>query len=222
MAEYKTLKYVANYLASNGKTLEVYGLPELNTCSDVSTEVDGPATESIAQQELSAYSPTDVEHVTELVGQLNRNQRDVFDQVVGAVEHPVGGEKLFSLDGPGGTGKSFLLEQILVHDRSQRKSTIAGAYHTFDVSYPSQTNRAFHMQSFLAKAKGGIDPKSSLIISDEAPMMNRGCFEAVDRVVGDIMKNESEPFGRKVIVFSRDHRQILPVLRDATRAETIA
>ncbi|OWY93439.1 Helitron helicase [Phytophthora megakarya] len=44
-------------------------------------------------------------------------------------------------------------------------------------------------------------------------MMNRAFFEAVDRVVRDIMKNESEP---------GDHRQILPVLKDATRAETIA
>ncbi|OWZ01452.1 Helitron helicase [Phytophthora megakarya] len=86
-----------------------------------------------------------------------------------------------------------------------------GAYHTFDVSYPSQPNRAFHMQSFLAKSKGGTDPKTSLIISDEAPMMNRGFFEVVDRVVRDIMKNESGPSGRKVIVFSRHHRQILPI-----------
>ncbi|OWZ00351.1 Helitron helicase [Phytophthora megakarya] len=127
MAEYKTLKYVANYLASSGKTLEGYGFPELNTYSDVSAEVDDPATESIALQELNAYSPTDLEHVTELVGQLNRNQRDVFDQVVRAVEHPVGGEKLFFLDGTGGTGKSFLLEQIFAHVRCQRTSAIAAA-----------------------------------------------------------------------------------------------
>ncbi|OWY97608.1 Helitron helicase [Phytophthora megakarya] len=35
MTEYKTLKYVAHYLASNGKTLEVYGLTELCAYSDV-------------------------------------------------------------------------------------------------------------------------------------------------------------------------------------------
>ncbi|OWY91511.1 Helitron helicase [Phytophthora megakarya] len=74
VAEYKTLKYVTHYLTSNGKTLDVCGPPYLNTYSDVSAEVDGPATESIVQQELNAYSPTDLEHVTELVGQLNRNQ----------------------------------------------------------------------------------------------------------------------------------------------------
>ena len=52
-------------------------------------------------------------------------------------------------------------------------------------------------------------------------MMNRYCFEAVDRIFRDIMKNEAEPFGGKVKVFSGDHRQILPVLKDATRPETI-
>ncbi|OWY91418.1 Helitron helicase [Phytophthora megakarya] len=103
MAEYKALKYLAHYLASNGKTLEAYGLTELRAYSDVSAEVDGPATESI----------TDLEHVTELIGHVNRNQQDVFDQVVRAVEHPVGGEKLFFLDGPGGTGKPFFWSKYL-------------------------------------------------------------------------------------------------------------
>ncbi|OWY97222.1 Helitron helicase [Phytophthora megakarya] len=67
MAEYKELKYLAHYLASNGKILKVYGLPELRAYSDVSAEVDGPTTESIVQQELNAYSQTDLEHVTERV-----------------------------------------------------------------------------------------------------------------------------------------------------------
>ncbi|OWY96025.1 Helitron helicase [Phytophthora megakarya] len=96
MAEYKTLKYVAHYLASNGKTLEAYGLPELRAYSDWMAPL--------------RIRPT---WKTERVGQLNRNQRDVFDQVVRAVEHPVGGEKLFFLDGPGGTGKPFFWSKYL-------------------------------------------------------------------------------------------------------------
>ncbi|POM60340.1 Helitron helicase-like protein [Phytophthora palmivora] len=69
--------------------------------------------------------------------------------------------------------------------------------------------------------KAELIRKASLIIWDEAPMMHRACFEAVDRSFRDIMKNELEPFGGKVMVFSGDHRQILPVLKDATRAETL-
>ncbi|OWY99281.1 Helitron helicase [Phytophthora megakarya] len=218
MTEYKTLKYVAHYLAYIGKTLEVYGLTELCAYSDVSAEVDGLATESIVQQELNAYSQTDLEHVTEPIGHVNRNQPDVFDQVVRAVEHPVGGEKLYSLDGPGGTGNPFFWSKYLrMFDLG-----VKGAYRTFDVSYPSQTNRAFHMQSSWQCQNAKQIRNTSLIIWDEAHSMNRVFFKAVVRAVRDIMKNESEPSGGKVIVFSGDHRQILPVLKAATRVETIA
>ncbi|XP_052625657.1 uncharacterized protein LOC111914445 [Lactuca sativa] len=45
--------------------------------------------------------------------------------------------------------------------------------------------------------------KASLIIWDEAPMMHRHCFEAVDRILRDIIlpKNNDKPFGGKTIVF---------------------
>ncbi|OWY92130.1 Helitron helicase [Phytophthora megakarya] len=193
------------------------------------TEVDGPSTESIVQQELNAYSPTDLKHVTELVGQLNRNQRDVFDQVVRAVEHPEGGGKLYLarvvLENPFVWSKYLrmfdLSAKVSLRDIAATLLTV-GAYRTFDVSYSSQTNRAFHMQSSWQSQKAEQVQNASLIISDEAPMMNCGFFEAVDRVVRDIRKNESKPSSGKVIVFSGDHRQILPVLKDATRAETIA
>ncbi|OWZ11532.1 Helitron helicase [Phytophthora megakarya] len=196
MAEYKALKFLAHYLASNGKTLEVYGLSELRAYSDVSAKVDRPATESIVRQELNAYSQTDLEHVTERVDQLNRNQRDVFDQVVRAVEHPVGGEKLFSSTSRVELGNPFFWSKYL---------------RMFDLS-----------AKWPLRQKAERIRNASFIIWDEAPIMNCGCFEAVDRTFRDIMKNESEPFGGKVIVFSGDHRQILPVLKDATRAETIA
>ncbi|POM57704.1 Helitron helicase-like protein [Phytophthora palmivora] len=84
MGEYKSLKYLVRYLASNGKTLGTYGLPELESYNDVSFEVGGPETSSIVQQELNAYSQTDLEHVAEQVDDLNHNQREVFDQVIQA------------------------------------------------------------------------------------------------------------------------------------------
>ncbi|OWZ01495.1 Helitron helicase [Phytophthora megakarya] len=85
-----------------------------------------------------------------------------------AVNHPVDGQKLFFVDGPGGTGKSFLLEQMLAHVRLQKKSQ-----------------------------KAELIRNASLIIWDEAPMMHRPCFEAGDRSFRDIMKNDLEPFEGK-------------------------
>lgn len=66
--------------------------------------------------------------------------------------------------------------------------------------------------------------KAKLIIWDEAPMMHRHCFEAVDRLFRDVMRDVDKrfkhiPFGGKVVVFGGDFRQILPVVPTATRQE---
>lgn len=62
--------------------------------------------------------------------------------------------------------------------------------------------------------------EASLIIWDEAPMMNKHCFEALDRSLSDIVgKHRNKPFGGKVVVFGGDFRQVLPVIRGACRAE---
>jgi len=59
---------------------------------------------------------------------------------------------------------------------------------------------------------------TNLIIWDEAPMMNKMCFEAFDRTLRDIMKNvddanNGKPFGGKVMVLGGDFRQILHVIK---------
>ena len=63
---------------------------------------------------------------------------------------------------------------------------------------------------------------SSLIIWDEAPMMSKHCFEALDKSLSDIVrKHDTQPFGGKVIVFGGDFRQVLPVINGAGRAEIV-
>ncbi|XP_070049601.1 uncharacterized protein [Nicotiana tomentosiformis] len=59
--------------------------------------------------------------------------------------------------------------------------------------------------------------KAKLIIWDEAPMMHRYCFEALDRTLRDILRfkdasNLERPFGGKTVVLGGDFRQILPVI----------
>lgn len=53
-------------------------------------------------------------------------------------------------------------------------------------------------------------------------MMHRHCFEALDRSLRDMLRNENNgrldiPFGGKVVVLGGDFRQILPVIPKATR-----
>ncbi|OWY92329.1 Helitron helicase, partial [Phytophthora megakarya] len=230
MAEYKCLKWVAEYLLSNGKTLDMYGLPELSTYQDVSEEVEREDTDprDVVANEIATYEPEDLARTTALADQMNENQKEVFDQVIEAVNHPVDGQKLFFVDGPGGTGKPFLHEQMLAHVRLQKKVAIAVAssgiaatrpYCTFNI--PLKFSEISTCSHPWQSQKAELIRNASLIIWDEAPMMHRACFEAVDRSFRDIMKNDLEPFGGKVMVFSGDHRQILPVLKDATRAETL-
>nr|XP_043615840.1 uncharacterized protein LOC122587742 [Erigeron canadensis] len=64
---------------------------------------------------------------------------------------------------------------------------------------------------------------TKLIIWDEAPMIHKHCFEALDRTMRDILRStqpnsEDQVFGGKVVVFGGDFRQILPVIPKGTRS----
>src|SRR6185436_17119728 len=61
---------------------------------------------------------------------------------------------------------------------------------------------------------------AKVILWNEAPMINRFAFEAVDRTFRDLMDND-EPFGGKVIVLGSDFRQILPIVIRGTRADIV-
>ncbi|OWZ06598.1 Helitron helicase [Phytophthora megakarya] len=102
MAEYRCLKFVAEYLLSDGKTLDMYGLPELSTYRDVWEEVEREDTHhrDVVANEITTFEPDDLAKTTALADQMNENQKEVFDQVTEAVNHPVGGQKLFFVDGP--------------------------------------------------------------------------------------------------------------------------
>jgi len=79
-------------------------------------------------------------------------------------------------------------------------------------------------------AQGSLRAKllmaTSLIIWDEAPMMNRMCFEAFDITLRDIMRNvddanNDKPFGGKAFVLGGDFRQILLVIKKGSRFDII-
>ncbi|GJS35610.1 ATP-dependent DNA helicase PIF1-like protein [Tanacetum coccineum] len=68
--------------------------------------------------------------------------------------------------------------------------------------------------------------ETKLIIWDEAPMVNRHCFEAFDRTLRDIATGtynsfSDKVFGVKVIVFGGDFCQILPVIPNGTRQDVV-
>nr|XP_016500722.1 PREDICTED: ATP-dependent DNA helicase PIF3-like [Nicotiana tabacum] len=140
---------------------------------------------------------------------------------------------LFFVDGPGGTGKTFLYRALLANLISRgmialatTTSGVAAAilsggrttHSRFDI--PLQTTDTTITD--MSKQNGGatLIRKSKLIIWDEAHMANHQTIETVDRSFRDIM-DINEPFGGKVMVFGGDFRQVLQVVPKFTRAETI-
>ncbi|CAN0839971.1 hypothetical protein LINGRAHAP2_LOCUS2707 [Linum grandiflorum] len=69
--------------------------------------------------------------------------------------------------------------------------------------------------------------QASLIVWDEAPMVHRLSFEAVDRTLCDVMNIPTEgpnykPFGGKTVILGGDFRQTLPVITDGSRGDKLA
>jgi hypothetical protein len=134
------------------------------------------------------------------------------------------------LDGPGGTGKTYLYNIILAQLRSEGKVCLAvassgiaaelliggrTAHSRFKiplgVSAESMCN--ISVNSDLAK----LLQKTDLIIWDEVPMCHKNVVETVDRTLRDIMQKD-EPFGGITILFGGDFR---PVVVRVTRAQVV-
>ena len=141
---------------------------------------------------------------------------------------------LFFLDGPGGTGKTFLQNILLAHVRKQGKVALAVAS-TGIAATLLEGGRTAHSRfkiplNMYNDSTCNISKRSDLaelirhtklILWDEAVMVKRDVFEAVDRTFRDILDRDDVPFGGVVICFSGDFRQTLPVIPGANRAEVV-
>ncbi|XP_021866617.2 uncharacterized protein [Spinacia oleracea] len=141
--------------------------------------------------------------------------------------------QIFFIDGPSGTGKTFLYRAILAtiklrgnYGLAVASSGIAAtllhrgktAHKTFGipVSLHASSTWKFSKQDIEAQ----LVKHAAVIIWDEATMTHRHSYEAVDRSIRDLMGVDI-PFGGKVVVFGGDFRQILPVVPKGTKAQTI-
>ena len=161
---------------------------------------------------------------------LNEDQKKVYVEVTRCVQLNI--SKYFFLDGPGGTGKTFLYNLILAKIRSQNKIAIAMASSGLAALLLSR-GRTAHSRlaiglnldeaSFCNITKNSeqaeLIRRTSLFIWDESPMTDKKAYETVDRTLRDICSRQL-PFGGKVFLFGGDFRQTLPVVRHG-RAEDI-
>lgn len=147
---------------------------------------------------------------------------------------------MFFVDGPGGTGKTFLYNTLLTYVRSQ-PAKIAIAVASSGIAAlllnGGQTAHSrfgipisLHARSIctipVQSQEAVVIRQSELIIWDEAPMCHCHAIEAVDRRLRDIMgvqdrRLEQIPFGGKTILFGGDFRQTLPVIQHGSRGQIV-
>ena len=69
-------------------------------------------------------------------------------------------------------------------------------------------------------SRGDLIRAASVVIWDEAPMVNRAVVACVDDICQKVMQN-SQPFGGKIIILLGDFRQTCPVVRGGSQADII-
>ncbi|AQK75317.1 hypothetical protein ZEAMMB73_Zm00001d018231 [Zea mays] len=216
---------IRNMLQSMGKDIKTFPLPPIIDAYD---DAIGTAREVYEEESIEP-----AEGDVALKDSLNEEQRVAYVKIMSAVDTDQGG--LFFVDGPGGTGETYLYKVLLATLRSQGKIAVATATSGVAASIlPGGRTAHSRFKIPLTIDDGAVCSftkqsgtaellrKASLIIWDEASMTKRQAVEALDNSVRDIMGRPGLPFGGKTIVFGGDFRQVLPVVRKGSRAQVVA
>ena len=170
------------------------------------------------------------------VAKLNVGQKAAFDVIIAAVmADPTdrNAQRIFFLEGDGGTGKTFVYNTLVKYCAAIKKKVTsmastgiaatmvlnAGTVHsTFyianDVTLATESKMPAH--SIRAQELAATD----LFILDEVSMLSQSVLSYVDKVLRDIT-NVNEPFGGKCMLLGGDWKQLPPVVPHASIPEVI-
>ncbi|KAF8758703.1 Helitron helicase-like domain at N-terminus [Rhizoctonia solani] len=169
----------------------------------------------------------------QLQQQLNNEQLAAFNQVLASVQNDLG--VTFFLDGPAGTGKTFLYRTLCTTLRAQGKIVICVAssglaalllpggktsHSVFKIPIEIKEDSTCNISKRSELA--ALIARTDLIIWDEVPMQHRFCAEAFNRTCKDIANHPDKPFGGITVVFGGDFRQTLPVIPKGTPEQIVA
>ncbi|KAH9576597.1 hypothetical protein CY35_01G170700 [Sphagnum magellanicum] len=167
-------------------------------------------------------------HVERSLPLLNKDQDRAVASILNAVRLDQGG--VFSLDGPNGSGKTFVYNILLASIRNEGHVALVVASSSI-AALLLQGGRTSHSafkipidvhRDSLCNVNANSDTAeliqaAKLIVWDEAPAQHRHCAEVVDRTFRYVLQQAESPFGRKVIVFGGNFRQCPPVVARGSR-----
>lgn len=211
------LRSIQQHLVRNGRNLDEFGLPLPNVYEEPGQEIN-----------IDVIDPN----------LLNVQQREIYEEVMKAAQKVENGEtvenSMFYIDGPGGTGKTYLYNAILSNLIGRHKVTIAVAWTGMASTLllnGTTVHKAFKLPLTLTEStvagwsvhhsKSQKIKNASIIVWDEAPMSPKLSLQAIDRYLRDLMAEPNKVMGGKVVVMGGDFRQVLPVVRRGHRTQVV-
>lgn len=192
----------------------------------------GADANGLISRALAYLPPVEEQSLTEKLRTMNDGQRTAYDRIITAIDQRPAEAKFF-IQGPGGTGKTYLYGALCHKYRSQgdivlcvASSGLAAtmliggrtAHSTFKIPLEctDTSTCSIGKNSDLA----GLLRRTRLIIWDEAPMQHLHNFMAVSRTLNDILQNP-DWFGGIPIVAGGDFAQTLPVIPGGSRGDIV-
>jgi hypothetical protein len=214
-------KDIDDILSSMDKDVRDNGLPEL----DDQDPEQGYHNREVREQYSLSVNDSDLSCVQNLNPELLSGYTEIIDHVINRKG------RVFFVDGPGGTDKTFLYRCLIATVCSEGLIAVATATSGIAASIMPGGHTAHSVLKIPIKISDGsiykfskqsdtsdLIHRAALIIWDEVAMTKRQSIETLDRSLQDIMGSEL-PFGGKVMVFGGDFRQMLPVVPRGTRAQ---
>ena len=206
IAKNLALKWIQDKLQINNQSMEDLCLPVPNFQlinhlieAQIETDNDGNLQEKRLLGQI-------------MLSKLNEGQRAAFNEIMASIEdvnnmHP----RLFFLDGPGGTGKTFLYNTLITVLQGQGKSVVAVAstgiaatlltegttYHSKYKLYPpiTETTRSKIEENSYSSH---VIREASLNISDEATMKLNYALDGINHLFKMVAKNRNQTENRNL------------------------
>ena len=209
----------------NNSLAQTYNIP----VPTLSTPPSSPEEDTVQENDID---PAECSmRAEQMIPNLNAMQTHAFYTIVESVRDNLG--KQIFIDGPGGTGKSYVYKTAINYLRGQHckvcivastgiAATLIGgvtAHKRFGMPLDLDADTVSCISTQSKEAE--LLRSSNLIIWDEATASHKYAVDLLDRLLQDLMGN-SLPFGGKTVVLGGDFRQCLPIVTRGTNSQQIA